>query len=68
MSNHRAHPDAYYDDEGHFIHECWCGKEGSFGVGCFPRAGKLGQFYCHDHRPETDRPGELADPAPKRPS
>jgi hypothetical protein len=66
MSNERLHPAPYYDEAGHFIHYCWCGKWGSFGVGCFLREGKLGRFYCLEHRPKTDRPAELAESAPKR--
>jgi hypothetical protein len=60
------HPDPYFDEAGHFIHYCWCGKWGSFGVDCFLRAGKLGLFYCLEHRPQTDRLAELAESAPKR--
>jgi hypothetical protein len=44
------HPDPYFDGAGRFIHYCWCGKWGSFGVGCFPREGKLGKYYCAEHR------------------
>jgi hypothetical protein len=62
----RVHPKPYYDEAGRFIHKCWCGKEGAFGVGCFPRAGKLGLFYCLEHRPKTDQPVERADSVPKR--
>jgi len=66
MSDERLHPAPYYDEAGRFIHKCWCGKDGSFGIGCFPRADKLGLFYCLEHRPKTDRLAELAESAPKR--
>ena len=66
MSNERLHPAPYYDEAGRFIHKCWCGKDGSFGIGCFPRADKLGLFYCLEQRPQTDRPAEFAESAPKR--
>ena len=26
------HPDPYFDEAGHFIHYCWCGKWGSVSV------------------------------------
>jgi len=40
-----------YDPEGHFVHYCWCGEWGSFGVGCFLLRGKLGTWFCREHRP-----------------
>jgi hypothetical protein len=49
------HPDPYFDGAGRFIHYCWCGKWGSFGVDCFPREGKLGKYYCAEHRPDRPR-------------
>ena len=39
------------DPEGHFVHYCWCGQWGSFGVGCFLLRGKLGTWFCREHRP-----------------
>ena len=56
------HPDPYFDEAGRFIHYCWCGKCGSFGVGCVLREGKLGKYYCAEHRP--DRPPPLAGTTP----
>ncbi len=51
-------PDAYYDDQGHIIKKCWCGKEGAFGYGVSMRQGKLGKFTASSIGP-IDRP----DPA-----
>jgi hypothetical protein len=66
------HPDPYFDEAGHFIHYCWCGKWGSFGVGCFLREGKLGKYYCAEHRPVTIRDlteaGSHGDSSTKDPS
>jgi hypothetical protein len=42
-----------YDEERHFIHYCHCGEWGSFGVGVSTREGKLGRWYCMEHRPQT---------------
>ena len=36
----RAHPEAYYDEQGRLIKQCWCGKEGAFGYGVSLRKGK----------------------------
>lgn len=41
-----------YDVEGHFIHNCHCGKEGGFGFNSFPAKGELGTYYCGEHRPK----------------
>ena len=41
-----------YDHEGHFIHHCWCGKFGPFGVGYFPKKGEMGRWFCREHRPK----------------
>jgi hypothetical protein len=35
-----------YDEEGHFLHYCKCGKWGSISVGASVRTGKLGTWYC----------------------
>jgi hypothetical protein len=40
-----------YDADDHFIHYCHCGAWGSFGVGVSLRNGKLGTWYCREHRP-----------------
>jgi hypothetical protein len=40
-----------YDKDGHFVHYCACGLEASFGYGVSLRAGKLGTWYCREHRP-----------------
>jgi hypothetical protein len=40
------------DDEGHFVHYCpVCGKFGPYGFGHFPREGKMGTWYCREHKP-----------------
>jgi hypothetical protein len=42
-----------YDREGKFVHYCpVCGVFGAHGVGYFPREGKLGQWFCRDHKPK----------------
>ena len=40
-----------YDHEGHFIHHCHCGAFGPYGFGYFPREGKMGTWYCKEHKP-----------------
>jgi hypothetical protein len=35
-----------YDEDGHFVRYCHCGKWGAFSVGYFPRQDKLGTWYC----------------------
>jgi hypothetical protein len=40
-----------YDADGRFVHYCHCGKWGSFGYGVSLRNGKLGRWYCSEHRP-----------------
>ena len=40
-----------YDVEGHFIHNCHCGKEGGWGFDSFPNKGILGTYYCREHKP-----------------
>jgi hypothetical protein len=65
----RVHPEPYYDEAGRFIHKCWCGKDGSFGFGCFPREGKLGKYYCLQHRPiQAQEPGKLPRDVASSPS
>jgi hypothetical protein len=39
-----------YDEDGHFIHYCHCGKWGSFSHGISLRDGKLSTLYCREHR------------------
>jgi hypothetical protein len=34
-----------------FVHQCHCGKWGSFGYGVSLRHGKPGTWYCAEHRP-----------------
>jgi hypothetical protein len=63
MSDERRHLDAYYDEAGRFIHPCWCGREGAFGVGSFPSKGILGRYYCREHRPvQQFEPASSASP------
>jgi hypothetical protein len=46
-----------YDEKGHFIHYCQCGAWGAFGYNASSlRAGKLGTWYCGEHRPEGALP------------
>jgi hypothetical protein len=61
-----------YDEDGHFVHYCHCGKWGSFGHNVSLREGKLGTWYCREHRPcaSLEGSGEIphsdgaaADPA-----
>jgi hypothetical protein len=52
----RAHPEAYYDEQGRLIKQCWCGKEGAFGYGVSLRQGKLGTYYCSEHWPDRPLP------------
>jgi hypothetical protein len=43
---------ASFDTEGRFIKNCLvCGKEASFGVDFFPRKGRLGMWFCREHKP-----------------
>ncbi len=62
-----AHPEAYYDEQGRFIKQCWCGKEGAFGYGVSLRQGKLGTYYCSEHWPDRPLPAtaETTKPPPK---
>jgi hypothetical protein len=40
--------------EGAFLHFCVeCGAFGAFGYGVSLRAGRLGRWYCAEHRPEA---------------
>lgn len=64
MSDARLHLEAYYDEAGRFIHPCWCGREGAFGVGSFPSKGILGRYYCREHRPVQSEAASSASPQP----
>jgi hypothetical protein len=44
-----------YDAHGRFVHYCHCGRWGDFGFGYFPRQGKLGTWFCKEHRPTDPR-------------
>jgi hypothetical protein len=57
-------PQPYYDEHGRFIHYCHCGKWGTHGVGYFPREGKLGRWYCREHRPVLESDASAAAPVP----
>jgi hypothetical protein len=57
-------PDAYYDEQGHIIKKCWCGKEGAFGYGVSMRQGKLGKYYCFEHWPDRPPPPPPPTTAP----
>jgi hypothetical protein len=41
-----------YDGAGRFVHYCYCGAFGPFGFNHFPREGKMGKWYCREHREE----------------
>ena len=63
----QVHPEAYYDDHGRLIKQCWCGKEGVFGYGVSLRQGKFGTHYCSEHWPDRPLPAtaETTKPPPK---
>jgi hypothetical protein len=43
--------------DGVFLHFCVeCGRFGPFGYGVSLRAGQLGRWYCHEHRPQGPKP------------
>jgi hypothetical protein len=43
-----------HEVEGVFLHFCCeCGAYGAFGVGVNLRAGRLGRWYCAEHRPAS---------------
>jgi hypothetical protein len=41
------------DEKGRLLHYCHCGKWGAHGFGYFPRQGKLGQWFCAEHKPSA---------------
>ena len=41
------------DEKGRFIHNCWCGQWASYGFNVDLRHGRLGQWYCAEHRPKS---------------
>jgi len=42
---------AYFDKAGHFVHRCYCGKRGTLGFDVNLLNGKLGTWYCGEHKP-----------------
>jgi hypothetical protein len=43
-------------DNGAFLHFCCrCGRFGAFGYGLRVRAGRLGRWYCGEHRPDREQ-------------
>ena len=56
----RLHPAPYYDSEGRFIHLCWCGRWGMHGFNYDPRHGRLGTWFCGEHKPSKCDGGEQA--------
>jgi hypothetical protein len=50
----------HIDARGRFIHHCQCGAEAGFGYGVDLRHGKLGTWFCAEHRP--DKPTERENP------
>jgi hypothetical protein len=42
---------AYYDEYDRLLHYCQCGEWGAFGYNVDLRNGKLGNWYCFEHRP-----------------
>jgi hypothetical protein len=53
------------DEKGRFVHYCHCGAWGSFGVEVSLREGKLGTWYCAEHRPKPVPVAVPETPAPK---
>jgi hypothetical protein len=44
-----------YDKDGHFVHYCHCGAWAPYGYGVSQIHGKLGEWYCREHRPEKGK-------------
>jgi hypothetical protein len=40
-----------YDQGGRFVYYCHCGRYGPFGFAVALTEGKLGTWYCFEHRP-----------------
>ena len=40
-------------EAGKLVHYCRCGEWGSYGYKVNLRAGRLGTWYCREHRPEA---------------
>lgn len=55
-----------YDEGGHFVHYCHCGKWGSHSIGAFVLRGQLGTWYCAEHFVEAKKPKEETMEIPAR--
>jgi hypothetical protein len=47
-----------WDKDGRFIHYCHCGEWAPYGYNVSVRHGRLGQWYCREHRPPDPQPQE----------
>lgn len=56
-----------YDAEGRFVHYCQCGKWGSFGLHASVRNGRLGIWYCAEHKPKEYDDGQRHNDEEARP-
>jgi hypothetical protein len=45
-----------FDEQGRFIHYCHCGAWAAYGYNVSVRHGRLGQWYCREHRPPDQQP------------
>ena len=41
-----------FDEGGCFMHYCHCGAWGAFGHGVSLKNGKLGRWFCREHKPQ----------------
>jgi len=55
-----------YDEAGHFVHYCHCGKWGAFGRNVFLRQGLLGTWFCREHSSSPAQGSDHAKPKVKR--
>jgi len=42
------------DDNGPFVHACYCGKWGYFGYDVMLLKGRTGTWFCAEHRPANE--------------
>ena len=61
-----GHPVA--DDNGPFVHVCYCGKGGYFGYDVMLLKGRTGRWFCAEHRPTDEGGLELTVAATDRAS
>jgi hypothetical protein len=48
-----------FDDDG-FVHSCYCGKWGFFGYDVALLMGRIGTWFCAEHRPDDEAGLEFA--------